>query len=157
MADSAEDFPEAEAPSGTGEAPQQLEGEQQQQQPAGGEEATSSNNTSQEVVGSPAMRPVFMGNLLPEFDAELVKEIFTKPIVPPGSEQTFAPIPVDRVEVKRGFCFVFLKDAASHQAKEDTEAFVRAINGMYVVILCRYVWPAVFLAEEERYRATEPK
>jgi hypothetical protein len=39
---------------------------------------------------------------------------------------------VDRIDIKRGFCFVFLKDAASQEEKDQIEAFVAAIQGMYV-------------------------
>jgi hypothetical protein len=84
-----------------------------------------------EVVGSAAMRPVFLGNLKTEYSAAEVAAIFTRPIAPPGTpEGTYTPIPVDRCDLKRGYCFVFLKDAASQAEKERTEKFVTAINGM---------------------------
>eukprot|EP00980_Cylindrotheca_fusiformis_P007010 scaffold1474_cov132-Cylindrotheca_fusiformis.AAC.6 len=84
-----------------------------------------------ELVGSAAIRPVFLGNLKGVFEAEQAAEIFTKPIVPPGTEEgKYSPFAVDRVDVKRGYCFVFLKDATSQEDKEQTEAFVAAINGM---------------------------
>jgi arginine/serine-rich splicing factor 4/5/6 len=84
-----------------------------------------------EVVGSAAMRPVFLGNLKTDYSASEVSAIFSKPIVPPGTpEGSYAPIPVDRCDLKRGYCFVFLKDAATQADKERAEKFVSVINGM---------------------------
>ena len=102
----------------------------------GGEEsengkASGDQDGQDDVVGSAAIRPVFLGNLRPEYSSDKIMELFTRPIPPPGaSEDTFQPIPVDRIDVKRGFCFVFLKDAASQQDKEQVERFVSDINGM---------------------------
>lgn len=89
------------------------------------------------VVGSSALRPVFLGNLKPEYSPSKVEQIFTTPIVPPDSKTAFKPILIDRVDIKRGFCFVFLKDAASQEEKELIEAFVAAIDGMYVKSSCQ--------------------
>lgn len=84
-----------------------------------------------DLIGSPAIRPVFLGNLRPEYSSDKIEELFTRPIPPPGAtEGTYKPIPIDRIDVKRGFCFVFLKDAASQKDKEQVESFVSAINGM---------------------------
>lgn len=89
------------------------------------------NGDAGEVVGSAAMRPVFLGNLKPNYTAESVEEIFSRPISPPSTEEgSFTPIPVDRVDTKRGYCFVFLKDAATQADKDMTERFVAVINGM---------------------------
>jgi arginine/serine-rich splicing factor 4/5/6 len=90
-----------------------------------------SKANSEDLVGSAAIRPVFLGNLRGMFEAEQVTDIFTKPIVPPGTEEgKFSPFSVDRIDVKRGYCFIFLNDAASQADKEEAEAFVSAINGM---------------------------
>jgi hypothetical protein len=90
-----------------------------------------SKANSEDLVGSAAIRPVFLGNLRGMFEAEQVTDIFTKPIVPPGTEEgKFSPFSIDRVDVKRGYCFVFLNDAASQADKEEAETFVKAINGM---------------------------
>lgn len=35
-------------------------------------------------------------------------------------------------DIKRGFCFVFFKDAPNMEEKRRTEDFVDEINGMYV-------------------------
>jgi hypothetical protein len=88
---------------------------------------TDSDNA---VIGSSALRPVFLGNLKPEYSTAKVEELFNRPIIPPNCTETFKSIPVDRVDIKRGFCFVFLKDAASQEDKDRVEAFVSAIQGM---------------------------
>ena len=99
----------------------------------GGEEVPHSNdgNNGEDdgaVVGSAALRPVFLGNLMSDFTADAVTEIFTKPI-----KEGYDPIPVERVDMKRGYCFVFLKDAPSQDAKEKIQDFVeKDLNGMYV-------------------------
>ena len=90
----------------------------------------NSNAASKEsaVVGSAAMRPVFLGNLNHTALVEDIEKIFTEPI----AGDNMPPVPVDRVDLKRGFCFVFLKDAESQDAKERAESYVSMINGMYV-------------------------
>ena len=77
---------------------------------------------------SNANRPVFLGNLSHSVVMSDVEKIFTDPITDDGT----APIPVDRVDLKRGFCFVFLKDAENQDEKDRTESYVSRINGMYV-------------------------
>ena len=65
------------------------------------------------------------------FRSEEIMDIFTKPIVPREiPEGTYRPVPVERVDIKRGYCFVFLKDAVSQEEKDKVERFVEAINGM---------------------------
>jgi arginine/serine-rich splicing factor 4/5/6 len=83
-----------------------------------------------DVQGSAALRPIFLGNLNQNFTSEDVMEIFERPIQPAG--QNYKPFPVDRVDLKRGYCFVFLKDAVTQEDKEAAERFVVDINGMYV-------------------------
>jgi len=96
-----------------------------------GHQDNENNDSGSKVIGSAAMRPVFLGNLIPEYSSDKILELFTRPIPPPGAtEETYRPIPVDRVDVKRGFCFVFLKDAASQEDKEQAEKFVEALTGM---------------------------
>jgi hypothetical protein len=82
-----------------------------------------------EVIGSSAMRPVFLGNLIPGYNPELVTAIFERP-QQPKENTTYARVPVDRIDQKRGYCFVFLKDATSQADKERAERFVSDINGM---------------------------
>jgi hypothetical protein len=89
------------------------------------------NGDSGEVVGSAAIRPVFLGNLVTNYSASTVQELFEKPIVPPNTpDGTYTPIPVDRVDLKRGYCFVFLKDAICQADKDNCERFVSALTGM---------------------------
>ena len=61
-----------------------------------------------------------------------VREIFEKPHVPPNAPEGFydSSMPVLRIDVKRSYCFVFLKDATSQAYKEKVEKFVSDINGM---------------------------
>jgi RNA recognition motif-containing protein len=87
----------------------------------GQEQTRSDDNQNGEVIGSTAMRPVFLGNLNTNFAAADVKDVF---------ETADPPIPVDRVDIKRGYCFVFLRDAASEADKQRAENFVSDINGM---------------------------
>jgi hypothetical protein len=87
--------------------------------------------SSSGIVGSAAIRPVFLGNLKMNYVPEDVMAIFTRPIVPPGTpEGTFRPIAVERLDQKRGYCFIFLKDAVSQEEKDNAERFVAAISGM---------------------------
>jgi splicing factor, arginine/serine-rich 4/5/6 len=99
------------------------------------EAATSRINygDSGEVFGNLALRPVFLGNLHLDYNAEEVISIFETPIQPPNAVSrgvTYARMPVDRIDVKRGYCFIFLKDAKSQAEKEQAEDFVSDINGM---------------------------
>lgn len=82
------------------------------------------------VSYSPALRPVFLGNLTGNFTAPDVRAIFELPCQPDSPEAPFDPIPVDRVDLKRGYCFVFLQDATSEENKKRIETFVSVINGM---------------------------
>ena len=93
--------------------------------------AAPAGSSNGDVIGSAAIRPVFLGNLKTTYTAPEVEAIFTRPILPPGTEEgTFQPFDVDRVDLKRGYCFLFLKDATSQAQKESAERFVEAINGM---------------------------
>jgi RNA recognition motif-containing protein len=87
-------------------------------------------NGGSESAGSLVLRPVFLGNLNNTYTSEDVIEVFERPITPPNT--SFNSIPVERVDLKRGYCFVFLKDAVSQEAKQNAERFVSDINGMYV-------------------------
>jgi len=81
-----------------------------------GDEKGEDSKPDDAVIGSAAMRPVFLGNLIPGYSTESILDIFKD-------------IRVDRVDQKRGFCFVFLKDAEHQSEKERIEAFVSDING----------------------------
>ena len=96
------------------------------------DEATSANgdeSAGEVVIGSAAMRPVFLGNLVPNYSTDMVVSMFENPSQL-RLEKKYKSIPVDRIDVKRGYCFVFLKDAKSQSDKVQIENFVVAINGM---------------------------
>jgi hypothetical protein len=91
------------------------------------------------VIGSAAMPSLFLGNLYMDFSPEEIQAVFEQPFQPPPSSASDAdspmtkqwePVPVDHVDVKRGYCFVFLKDAKSQADKERVEAYVKAIQGV---------------------------
>mmetsp|Transcript_14384 Transcript_14384/g.30546 ORF Transcript_14384/g.30546 Transcript_14384/m.30546 type:complete len:437 (+) Transcript_14384:228-1538(+) len=107
----------------------------------GGKEESSSASASASTmetggIGSAAMRPIFLGNLKPNYEAEDIIAIFHKPLDLLGSSEpdadAFKPIPVDRLDQKRGYCFVFLKDAKTAADKDNAERYVAAISGMAV-------------------------
>ena len=50
--------------------------------------------------------------------------------VPNNEGEPYDPIPVERVDLKRGYCFVFLQDVTSEEDKRRIESFVSIINGM---------------------------
>lgn len=83
-----------------------------------------------EVIGSAAMRPIFLGNLNTGYTPEEVTAVFERPAQPKRDDMIFEPMAVDRIDQKRGYCFVFLKDASDQADKERAERFVSAINGM---------------------------
>ena len=78
------------------------------------------------LSGSAHIRPVFLGNLDFQVTAEEISDIFTRPYT------DTPPMPVERVDLKRGFAFVFLEDAKSDEEKLRVEDYVDRINGMYV-------------------------
>jgi hypothetical protein len=82
----------------------------------------------EEDTGSSSLelRPVFLGNLRTGYSTEDVIAIFERP---PMSDK-HDPIPVDRIDLKRGYCFVFLKDATSQAQKDKAERYVSEMNGM---------------------------
>lgn len=97
------------------------------------EDDTPPGDSLQVEGGHVSVRPVFLGNLSSGFKSEEIVEIFSRPIVPPDAPAAaFSPLAVDRVDIKKGFCFVFLKDVPSVADKDQVESFVTSIQGMYV-------------------------
>ena len=89
------------------------------------------SNDGDDVIGSPALRSIFLGNLHLGYTTDDVRDVFEKPHVPPNApEGYYESIPVERIDVKRSYCFVFLKDASTQERKEKVEKFVSDINGM---------------------------
>ena len=83
--------------------------------------------------GTVLMNGAFFDGLGPASDSpEDVTSIFERPILPPKLEEStnLAPMPVDRIDLKRGYCFIFLKDVPSQAEKELAERFVNDIHGM---------------------------
>jgi hypothetical protein len=97
--------------------------------PSRQEENSTEDGSTGEVVGSAALRPVFLGNLISNYSTDQVTRMFEHP-AELRMAGDYKPVPVDRIDVKRGYCFVFLKDAESQKDKERIEDFIRAINGM---------------------------
>jgi hypothetical protein len=94
-------------------------------------ESSNRNGDSSGIAGSAALRPVFLGNLKMNYASDDVLAIFNTPLVPPGTPAgTFQPLRVDRLDQKRGYCFVFLKDATSQEEKDNAERFVEVLSGM---------------------------
>jgi hypothetical protein len=82
--------------------------------------------------GNLVLRPVFLGNLINGYSAEDISNVFEKPAISvagPNGGDPLRPIPVERVDLKRGYCFVFLKDAINQGEKARAEQFVSEING----------------------------
>lgn len=87
--------------------------------------------------GGPAVRPIFFGNLSQGCLAADVEAIFEHPVVDVrgGMEDhgdPRRPIALERVDMKRGYCFVFLRDVATMAEKERIENYVNEINGMNI-------------------------
>jgi hypothetical protein len=76
------------------------------------------------LQGSAHVRPVFLGNLEYGATADEIEDIFMRPAL------DMPPMAVERVDLKRGFCFVFLKDLHSDEERERVERYVEGINGM---------------------------
>lgn len=76
------------------------------------------------LQGSAHVRPIFLGNLEYGVTTEEIEDIFRRPVT------DIKPMQVDRVDLKRGFCFVFLKDIQSDDEKERVENYVNSLNGM---------------------------
>ena len=90
-----------------------------------------SGGDDSKATGSNALRSIFLGNLHLGYTTDAVREIFEKPILPPNAkDDEYDSIPVSRIDVKRSYCFVFLKDAESQERKAQIEKFVSDINGM---------------------------
>ena len=97
----------------------------------GSNNKSEDSNNVDDVIGSPALRSIFLGNLHIGYTTDDVRDIFEKPHIPPNApEGYYDSIPVERIDVKRSYCFVFLKDATTQDRKDKAEKFVSDINGM---------------------------
>ncbi|KAL7581471.1 hypothetical protein ACA910_022045 [Epithemia clementina (nom. ined.)] len=101
----------------------------------GGTTNKNGDNQGSSSGRSVPMRPVFLGNLHNGYTTEDVIAVFERPIVPPSlveGGKDYGSIGVDRIDLKRGYCFVFLKDADNEADKDRIERFVSAMDGMGV-------------------------
>lgn len=94
------------------------------------DESVSEPSNGDKVIGSSFLKPVFIGNLHSDYNTDDVMEIFERPILPESVKDEMGPVGVERVDMKRGYCFVFLKDVKTQSEKEHAERFVEVINGM---------------------------
>lgn len=76
------------------------------------------------VIGSAHIRPIFLGNLDFGVTTDEIADLFARPAL------DMPPMSIDRVDLKRGFAFVFLNDAKSEDEKERVGRYVDGINGM---------------------------
>jgi hypothetical protein len=112
------------------------DGEIIQQEQSQSERHGSSNDrnskSNMDESSSLALRPLFFGNLIPNYSTDQINNIFEHPykIDSLPNKNELQPIPVDRIDIKRGYCFVFFKDATSMEDKRGIESFCVAINGM---------------------------
>jgi hypothetical protein len=95
-------------------------------------DATNNNNNDTFDGSTMALRPLFFGNLLLNYSTDQIKNLFEHPdrIDTLPNHNELSPIPIDRIDIKRGYCFVFFKDATSIQEKQRIESFCMTINGM---------------------------
>lgn len=82
------------------------------------------NSGNDAMIGSSHLRPVFMGNLEYGCTVEDLEDLFKRPL------RGMEPIPIDRVDLKRGYAFVFFQEARSQNDKDRLERYVDEINGM---------------------------
>ena len=86
----------------------------------------SASSNSSNIIGSAHIRPIFLGNLDMNVTAEDISDLFTRPAL------NASPMSVERVDLKRGFAFVFMNDAQTQEDKDRIEQYVDGIQGMYV-------------------------
>ena len=89
------------------------------------------SSASTDLIGSAHIRPIFLGNLDINVTAEEISDLFTRPYL------DMPPMRIERVDLKRGFAFVFLEDAKSEDEKQRVERYVDGIQGMYVYACTR--------------------
>ena len=86
------------------------------------------------------IRPIFLGNLSHSALSSDVEHVFRNPVSrgsygeekEEGMASEIAPFDLDRVDMKRGYCFVFLQDPKTIEEKNRIEAYVGEINGMNI-------------------------
>lgn len=101
-----------------------------------GEPPLDHGEPASQVNGSIVLRPVFLGNLSHTCTPLDLNLLFERPIVPvpfpDESGDPKDPFPVDRVDLKRGFCFIFLKDVKAQADKDRIERYISEVHGMHI-------------------------
>ena len=77
-----------------------------------------------------ALRPLFFGNLLLDYSTDEITNLFEHPERIAALSNHINTNEAQPIYIKRGYCFVFLKDATSLQEKQRIESFCMTINGM---------------------------
>eukprot|EP00551_Chaetoceros_affinis_P009756 CAMPEP_0203683180 /NCGR_PEP_ID=MMETSP0090-20130426/47386_1 /ASSEMBLY_ACC=CAM_ASM_001088 /TAXON_ID=426623 /ORGANISM="Chaetoceros affinis, Strain CCMP159" /LENGTH=317 /DNA_ID=CAMNT_0050552309 /DNA_START=97 /DNA_END=1051 /DNA_ORIENTATION=- len=95
----------------------------------------NNNNSNEAMIGSAHLRPVFMGNLDYNCTAEDLEDLFVRP------HRGFEPMPIDRVDLKRGYAFVFFQEARTQNDKDRLERYVDEINGMDIAKISKQLPP----------------
>jgi hypothetical protein len=92
----------------------------------------NNNNNNSTDTTSMALRPLFFGNLVQNYSTDRITDLFERPhtIGNLPNKEELQPIFVDRIDIKRGYCFVFFKDATSLEDKRRVESFCMTIQGM---------------------------
>jgi len=80
-------------------------------------------------TGIPAIPSIFLGNLDYGTNVSDIRNIFGRPL--PGIGDGMAPMEVEKVDLKRGFCFVYLKqNFKSLEERNAVYAYAERVNGM---------------------------
>ena len=79
--------------------------------------------------GIPAIPSMFLGNLDYGTNVSDIRNIFERPL--PGIGDGMAPMEVEKVDLKRGFCFVYLKqNFKSLEERNAVYTYAERVNGM---------------------------
>jgi len=81
--------------------------------------------------GIPAIPSMFLGNLDYGTNVSDIRNIFERPL--PGIGDGMDPMEVEKVDLKRGFCFVYLKqNFKSLEERNAVYTYAERVNGMHV-------------------------
>merc|ERR1712232_305720 len=94
------------------------------------ENNNNTNNINADNNNSFEQRAVFFGNLSTACTIKDIEDVFERPIL--NDVGLHGPIEIDRIDLKRGFGFIFLKNARSLDGRDAVEKYVQDLNGMDV-------------------------
>jgi len=97
-----------------------------------GNNTTNTNNTNNNNQDPIEQRPIFLGNLSTMCNIKDIEDMFERPILSHSIPHLVGPIEIERIDLKRGFGFVFLKNARSLDERDAVEKYVQDLNGMEV-------------------------